>query len=423
MNTSRKHLIFSLIAGLIFGVAISIAPLVDARIYNPSSASALSGTVPVTSGGTGTSTAFSERSIIFATSTGAYSEDPGRFTWNNANGAQTLTVGTSGGSASGAVNIGGTVVSLNINGYSSAGAVIGTNSGSNRTLTIGNSGAGGHTTSFFRGTGGDYIAIGTSTATHQLTIGTTTSAVAASAGGIALYNTADQVTNYERFIAQFSANVFTLGGQAAGTGTGRSVRLRSETNSGTASSITLTRATPPYFNADYNQTNVTGNTPITRFAAATHNASSNVQNIFGISPIITQTSTAGYTALLVQPTETSNGSGPNLLIQAGTAATTTLWALDNNGHHITGGKTPVLSSCGSGPSISGSDHSGTVTGGTGSTGCTVTFGTAYATAPHCTVTPRTGSVLNAFSYTISTTALTVTQTGLDTGLFDYVCTQ
>jgi hypothetical protein len=415
MNTSRKHLIFSLIAGLIFGVAISIAPLVDARIYNPSSASALSGTVPVTSGGTGTSTAFTEGSVVFATSTGAYSQDNSNLFYN-AN-TKRFGIGTNSPTAvmhavtpTSAAAIGFFRDDANGVDVTLFGASGGLNirAGGGDSLRLGSNGV----SDFVRIDTTGFVSIGTSTSpTHALTFPTTST-------GIALYNTADQVTNYERVVMQWASNVFGIRSQFAGTGTARGLALSMTTGGGTSDFVINRSATSlfSFSGGGSSQTNAVGITQ-------TLSGSSGNQNEVSISPAIQQSGTAGYTGLLIQPTETSLGSGAKNLIQAGTAATTTLWALDNNGHHITGGKTPMLSSCGSGPSISGSDHSGTVTGGTGSTGCTVTFGTAYATAPHCTVTPRTGSVLNAFSYTISTTALTVTQTGLDTGLFDYVCTQ
>jgi len=94
-------------------------------------------------------------------------------------------------------------------------------------------------------------------------------------------------------------------------------------------------------------------------------------------------------------------------------------------HIVTPTSTPVVSSCGSSPTTTGtqSDHAGTITAGTGATSCTVTFGTAYATAPHCNVTEQAMSLVNALSYTESTTALVVSQTGLAGATFDYVCLQ
>lgn len=85
------------------------------------------------------------------------------------------------------------------------------------------------------------------------------------------------------------------------------------------------------------------------------------------------------------------------------------------------GAAPALSSCGTTPAIEGSDLSGTVTMGTGSpTSCTITFNAAYASAPRCSVTWRTN--IASMQYTVSTTAITLTQTATSSNLVDYICT-
>lgn len=56
------------------------------------------------------------------------------------------------------------------------------------------------------------------------------------------------------------------------------------------------------------------------------------------------------------------------------------------GHVLTKGDAPAASSCGTSPSVAGSDAAGKVTVGTSASDtCTLTFDTAYATAPACTV--------------------------------------
>jgi hypothetical protein len=90
--------------------------------------------------------------------------------------------------------------------------------------------------------------------------------------------------------------------------------------------------------------------------------------------------------------------------------------------HVASAQTtpPALTSCGTSPSISGTDTAGTVTMGTGSpTGCVITFNVAYTTAPHCTVTFRASIV--AYTYTVSGAAITTTQTATSSNLLDYVC--
>lgn len=91
--------------------------------------------------------------------------------------------------------------------------------------------------------------------------------------------------------------------------------------------------------------------------------------------------------------------------------------------HVSSAQTtaPALTSCGTSPSISGSDTAGTVTMGTGTpTGCVITFNAAYNTAPHCNVTWR-ATPLASQSYTVSATAITLTQTATSSNLADYTC--
>ncbi len=96
------------------------------------------------------------------------------------------------------------------------------------------------------------------------------------------------------------------------------------------------------------------------------------------------------------------------------------------GHVLTpsGRPAPVLTACvaGTGGSFAGTDFSGTFTqGNTSSASCVVTFGTAFVTAPNCSVTWNTGP-LAAMSWTTSTTALTITQTAATTSKISYICT-
>src|ERR1035437_4482797 len=79
---------------------------------------------------------------------------------------------------------------------------------------------------------------------------------------------------------------------------------------------------------------------------------------------------------------------------------------------IRAGVAPVLTACvtGGSPTLVGTDFMGTIVAGTtASTSCVVTFGTAFVTAPNCSVTWKTGP-LAAMSWVVSTTALTITQT-------------
>lgn len=96
-------------------------------------------------------------------------------------------------------------------------------------------------------------------------------------------------------------------------------------------------------------------------------------------------------------------------------------SLTAEGHLSSTGTTPSLTSCGTSPSRTGTDITGTITEGSVSTGCVLTFGVAYTATPHCTLTPQSGL---AFSYAVSTTAITITNIGaLSSTKIDYACRQ
>lgn len=96
--------------------------------------------------------------------------------------------------------------------------------------------------------------------------------------------------------------------------------------------------------------------------------------------------------------------------------------VDGGGHWSNpGGSAPVPSSCGTSPAVtSGStDVAGEFTEGSVATGCTLTFAQAFSNAPFCTVTSQGGLV---FSYTVSTTAITITNVGaLSSTKLNYTC--
>lgn len=97
------------------------------------------------------------------------------------------------------------------------------------------------------------------------------------------------------------------------------------------------------------------------------------------------------------------------------------WVFGGNSQR-TGVTAPALTSCGTGsPAIVGNDFAGTVTIGTTATGCVITFNTAYAAAPTCVVSSRTAPGTTTPAYTVSTTAITLTQASGSGNLWDYIC--
>lgn len=95
--------------------------------------------------------------------------------------------------------------------------------------------------------------------------------------------------------------------------------------------------------------------------------------------------------------------------------------LNTLGHTDITGVAPALGTCGTTPTISGTDLGGLVTMGTGSpTGCVITFANAWISTPYCTVTWQ-ATPLASQSYTVTTTAITLVQTGTSSNKVNYHC--
>lgn len=93
----------------------------------------------------------------------------------------------------------------------------------------------------------------------------------------------------------------------------------------------------------------------------------------------------------------------------------------NTGHLRSTGSIPAVTSCGTSAAITtgSSDNAGEFTEGTLASGCVVTFATAYASTPFCTVTEQSGL---AASYTTSNSAITITNIGaLSSTKLNYAC--
>ena len=165
----------------------------------------------------------------------------------------------------------------------------------------------------------------TTAPTHTLTLGSTST-------GISLYNTSDQTTNYERGVLEWNTNVLKLGTTAGGTGTVRSMQIYTTTGGGT-SSATFNRATATGMLTITHAGSPTAGLVANLFSGGNWTASSGTQTFLSLTPTINQSSTAGYTALLINPTETNTGSGTKNLLQL-QAGGTNRFRVDNIGNTI-----------------------------------------------------------------------------------------
>lgn len=143
------------------------------------------------------------------------------------------------------------------------------------------------------------VGIGTAAPTHTLTLPSTST-------GIALYNTVDQTTNYARVRHYYSGNFYIIAGEKGGTGTTPFVQLN-----GSNSVLTLSDSVAAAV-ISRNGTSI----GLLQATSTSLSASSGTQVGVRIDPTMNQTSTAGYTMLLINPTETATGSGAKNLIDA-----------------------------------------------------------------------------------------------------------
>ncbi len=149
------------------------------------------------------------------------------------------------------------------------------------------------------------LGIGTTAPTHTLTLPSTST-------GIALYNTADQVTNYERGLLHWSANVLILRAEKAGSGSNRNLQLRTSSrvvalnDAGSASADSGFFQVANSTSANTNQVGIGG----------TYTNSSGTSGVLSLGPTMNQSGTAAYDVLKINVTETATGSGVKRLISA-----------------------------------------------------------------------------------------------------------
>lgn len=191
-----------------------------------------------------------------------------------------------------------------------------------------------------------------------------------------------------------------------------------------------------------NLTNGSGNiligyNPLPR--SSTDNLFFNIGNsLFGILPATSSATTLGQAtgnSLGISTTTpwakfsiqaNSGDTFGNLFVVASSTSaagvsTTTALRIDNIGHIYASSTSPTLTSCGTSPVVTGSDSWGEIVPGATAGGCTLTFQHSYSQAPICTVSNQSMSVVNAMTYTISSTALTITMTGIAGDKVDYHC--
>jgi hypothetical protein len=157
--------------------------------------------------------------------------------------------------------------------------------------------------------------------THSLTLGST-------ATGIALYNTTDQTTNYERVLMSWVSNIFTIQDQIGGTGVQRPISLQSQ---GANLSINST--------SSFSRTTAGAITSFT-FTGTETQASGAFVGV-ALQYTYNQTGAASATDLLINRTQTAVGTGLQLLTDWQVGASSLL-SVNNTGALISHSTSPIL---------------------------------------------------------------------------------
>jgi hypothetical protein len=133
-------------------------------------------------------------------------------------------------------------------------------------------------------------------------------------------------------------------------------------------------------------------------------------NLFNIS------SSSGASLLTV-----ASAADTSFSVMASSTAGTNDYYFKVNSKGVSASSTvPTVASCGTSPSVTGSNSAFTVTvGSVSATTCTVTFVPAYTNTPVCTVSSQTGTI--AVGYTKTNTSIILTNAALTSDLVDVHC--
>jgi len=163
--------------------------------------------------------------------------------------------------------------------------------------------------------------------------------------GIGLYNTLDQITNYARLRIYSTSTMNYLMSEKAGTEEYRPIHIGSNTGYGLQVFPSITSSSTGGFIRTIGSFGSSGAVAV-NLGNGFDAAYSTTQTQLAIRPLINQGSTAAYTALLINPTETTTGTGAKLLIDAQVNSTSKFKVANdgrvniNGADHITGSGFP-----------------------------------------------------------------------------------
>ena len=236
----------------------------------------------------------------------------------------------------------------------------------------------------------------TGSPTHTITHGSTST-------GTAVYNTSDQVTNYERIVQQYQSNIYTIGSYAGGTGTVRSIQFGAALGVGTtlgtsARIFTINQGSSGnigFFDFFSPSTSSTSHVSF----ESTLSSSSVTQHLLSIQPTASNTLAGGYIGLYMPVFESSfTGTVANFIdVGLTTAANgggtyTSKWKVDHSGNSAQSGylainQPPTAVSC----STSGTANFNEIQQGSAFKMVVVTLSAALGTASYTYATAFTNT--------------------------------
>jgi hypothetical protein len=161
-----------------------------------------------------------------------------------------------------------------------------------------------------------FIGIGTTTPTHSLTFSSTTN-------GLSLYNSADQVTNFERLLIFSTNNTYTFNSQNSGTGVIRPIVFTLN------SSRTFTISQPAANTGFFNFAGGTGGASANITSTGSSTLTAGLYKAISAINTVNQTGSGGYAMFYASPYEQTNGTGMAYLINVGTNS-----AANDGGTHL-----------------------------------------------------------------------------------------
>jgi len=132
-----------------------------------------------------------------------------------------------------------------------------------------------------------------------------------------VHNLADTITNTESIYFDWAANIARIYTFPTGTGTQRTLSISAFNSSSGGGTISLSASTP-FVRLTHSTTGIAGS--LVGYDA-TSTATSSTTNFFYITPSVNQSGTAGYNALVINPNESTVGSGTRNFVSFQTSST------------------------------------------------------------------------------------------------------